>query len=387
MGFLREERRATGRAIVRASRRLCDAVLRPPPLSRLEGLPRRILVIRPYFLGDIVLCLPVAQALRRACPDARISWLCRTEWIPLLQGHTPVDEVIPFPERGTKEWFVFLRGLRGRFDLVLSLAWDRSTSWIARATGAPARIAIEEHGRPRFSSLLHTHTIIAPERTRDRRPMADFYFEPLRLLGFGARGEMPKLVPTPEEDREVGERLASGLGMEEGFLLVHPGGRLRAKRWSPERFAAVLRGVGDFSELDGSRDGIKPSPTPLFTEDVGAGFIPARPGVVLVCGPGEESWAANLARDLPSGRGLFWPAPKLGELIALSKRARMFLGNDSGPMHVAAAAGCRVVAVFGADPCRWGPCGEGHRVVTGPSGIESISASQVSAALREALAT
>ena len=84
---------------------------------------------------------------------------------------------------------------------------------------------------------------------------------------------------------------------------------------------------------------------------------------------------------------MFWPAPKLGELIALSKRARIFLGNDSGPMHVAAAAGCRVVAVFGADPCRWGPCGEGHRVVTGPSGIESISASQVSAALREALAT
>jgi heptosyltransferase-3 len=389
MGFLREERRAKGRAIVRASRRLRDAVLRPPPLPRPEGLPRRILVIRPYFLGDIVLCLPVAQALRRARPDARISWLCRSEWIPLLQGHTPVDEVIPFPDRGAKEWFGFLQGLRGRFDLVLSLAWDRSTPWIARATGAPTLIAIEEHGRPRISSLLHTHTVVAPERTRDRRPMADFYFEPLRLLGFGARGEEPKLVPTLEEDREVGERLASGLGMEEGFLLVHPGGRLRAKRWSPERFAEVLRKLTEACRAgappatqadDGNRSGC-PTADPYAAKRSGC------PPVVLVCGPGEESWAANLARDLPPGRGMFWPVPKLGELIALSKRARIFLGNDSGPMHVAAAAGCRVVAVFGGDPCRWGPCGEGHRVVTGPSGIESIPASRVSAALREALAT
>lgn len=359
MGFLREERRATGRAIVRASRRLRDAVLRPPPLSRLDGLPRRILIIRGYFLGDVVLCLPVAQALRRSRPDARISWLTRPEWVPLLRGHTPVDEVIPLPGRDMRDWIALLRDFRGRFDLVLSLAWDRSTSWIARATGAPVRIAIEEHGRPRLSSLLHTHTVVAPDRTVDRRPMTDFYYEPLRLLGFGPLKEIPRLAPTTDEDREVGDRLLGGLGVERGFLLVHPGVRLSDRHWPVERFAEVLRGLGAAGEN----------------------------GVVLVCGPGEEGWAASLARDLPSGKGMFWPVPSLGELIALAKRASFFLGNNSGPMHVAAAAGCRVVAVFGGDPCRWGPCGEGHRVVTGPSGIESIPASRVSAALREALAT
>ncbi|MCC7519556.1 MAG: glycosyltransferase family 9 protein [Verrucomicrobiae bacterium] len=349
MGVLREERRAAGRIIMRLARRCREALRRSRPLPNPATLPRRILILRPYFLGDIVLCLPLAQALKQAQPDARISWLCRNEWAPLLRGHAAVDEVISWPERSAGEWRRFLMGLRGRFDLVLALAWDRATPWIALATGASFRLGIEEFGRPRLSALLHTHTVIATERRADRRPMADFYFEPLRRMGFGPRADDPHLAPTAEEDREVGERLAAGLGICEGFLLVHPGGRLKNKRWMSERFAEVLRGLGSSGEQR----------------------------VVLVCGPGEEAWAADLARDLPPGRGMFWPSPKLGELIALSKRARLFLGNDSGPMHVAAATGCRVVAIFGGDSRRWGPCGAGHRVIAGKGGIESVSVEEV----------
>jgi heptosyltransferase-3 len=308
-----------------------------------------------------------------------------------------VDEVIPWPGPGAGEWWRFLRGLRGRFDLVLSLAWDRSTPWVALATGARWRIGIEEHGRPRLSSLLHTHTVVAPERSADPRPMADFYFEPLRAMGFGPRDETPRLAPTPEEAREVEERLAAGLGTTEGFLLVHPGGRLKNKRWPAGRFAEVLRGLKfprpPPSACRAGAPGLR-SPERLRGEGGSPAADPAdgnRSGcptgdlpVVLVCGPGEEGWAADLARDLPPGRGMFWPAPALGELLALAARARLFLGNDSGPMHVAAAAGCRAVAIFGADPRRWGPCGEGHRVVGGAGGMEGVPAEAVLAALKEA---
>ncbi len=357
MGFLREERRAAGRAIVRGLRKLRGIIGRPPALPSPREIPARILIIRPYFLGDIVLSLPVAQALRRARPDARISWLCRAEWAPLLRGQAAVDEVIAWPKSGLREWRALIRFLRRRFDLVLALSWDRATPWIAWATGAPHRVGIEEFGRPRLSSLLHTHPIAAPERTTDPRPMADFYFEPLRLMGFGAREEAPRLSPTAEQEQAVVERL--GALADSGYLLVHPGGRLRNKRWPLERLAELLR------RLNSSE----------------------RPAVVLVCGPGEEAWAADLARELPPGKGAFWPSPTLEEFIALVRRARLFLGNDSGPMHMAAAAGCRVVAVFGGDPRRWRPCGEGHRTVVGATGIESATVEAVFEAVMQTWAS
>lgn len=357
MGFLREERRAAGRAIVRGLRKLRGIIGRPPGLPSPREIPARILIIRPYFLGDIVLCLPVAQALRRVRPDARISWICRPEWAPLLRGQAAVDEVIAWPKSGLREWTTFLRALRRQYDLVLALSWDRATPWVARATGAPRRIGIEEFGRPRLSSLLHTHTVVAPERATDHRPMADFYFEPLRQMGFPAREEAPRLTPAAEQEPRVDERL--GTLEASGVLLAHPGGRLRNKRWPPERFAETLRRLSVREDL----------------------------ACVLVCGPGEETWAADLARELPPGRGVFWPSPSLGELIALARRARLFLGNDSGPMHVAAAAGCRCVAVFGGDPRRWRPCGEGHRIVTGARGLGSVSVDAVVEAVQQAWAS
>ncbi len=341
MALLREQRRAAGRRLVRGARRLRNAVAGHPDLPGETNLPRRILIVRPYFLGDIILCLPVAQTLKRLRPEAHVAWLLREEWRDLVGGHSVVDEVIPFSEpllrsvRAPGEFLRVARELRRRsFDLVLNLAWDRSSILWTGLAGARVTLGIEEYGRPRLLSLLHTRTVMAPERSGDRRHMADFYFAPLQGLGLAPRAETPRLRATPEESEAVEARLAP-LGERDGFLLVHPGGRLVSKRWAPERFAELIRGLGARTKC----------------------------GIVLVCGPGEEGWAADLAAALPPGRGLFWPAPRLGELMALASRARLFLGNDSGPMHLAAASGARALALFGNDPTRWAPLGEGHRIV------------------------
>ena len=100
--------------------------------------------------------------------------------------------------------------------------------------------------------------------------------------------------------------------------------------------------------------------------------------MVLVCGPGEESRVSQLAEKVttihhPPSTILFCPAPSLGEFMALAKRAVLFIGNESGPMHLAAAAGCRVVAIFRTDPARWGPLGSGHRIVDGSNGLQNVS--------------
>jgi ADP-heptose:LPS heptosyltransferase len=325
-------------------------------LPTVETFPRRILIIRPFYLGDILLCLPVAQAIKRQCPDARIAWLLREEWAELLNDHCVVDEVIPYSEQrlhssaALDEIARVTAELRKRsFDLVLNLTWDRSSSWWTWRSGASVRLGIEEFGRPRLSSLLHTATVMAPERSQDRSHMADFYYEPLRQIGFSARTERPKIRATAEEQERVKQRLRSSLSGNSFFVLIHPGARLANKQWPPARFRELIER--------------------LIWETVH--------GVVLVCGPGEESLTAELAKALPQGRGLFWAVPALGELMALAEQAAVFVGNNSGPMHLAAAVGCRVVALFGMDPTRWSPVGEGHQVLGGAQGLTSVSVEDV----------
>lgn len=360
MAFLRDQRRVAGRWIVRSTWRVREALFGRPLLPTPETLPRRILIIRPFYLGDILLCLPVAQAIKRQRPDAHVAWLLREEWTDLLRGHSVVDEVIPYDGKrlhsaqALGEILRVSAELRKRsFDLVLNLTWDRSSSWWAWCSGARVRLGIEEFGRPRLSSLLHTLTVVAPERSEDRSHMADFYYEPLRQLGFTARSDLPHVSPAKEERARVAERLKSAWGDKVSFVLVHPGARLSNKQWPAERFRELIN--------------------TLVRE------TPCR--VVLVCGPGEEGATAELAKTIPPQRGLFWPVPALGELMALAERAEVLVGNNSGPMHLAAAAGCRVVAIFGMDPARWGPLGEGNRVLGGAKGLDSVSVRDVLCAI------
>jgi len=326
--------------------------------NAIENPPRRVLIIRPFFLGDILLCLPVAQAIKRRWPDARITWLLREEWTDLLRSHSVVDEVIPFCQRkmhsvrAPAEFFRVMRELRQRsFDLVLNLSWDRSSAVWAWFSGAARRIGIEEYGRPRLSALLHTETVVAPERSEDRRHMADFYYQPLKLLGFEPRTEPPRISATEEEQKGVDDRLNSAFRVSRSaFVLIHPGARLKYREWPAERFAELIRALSQKTSH----------------------------AIVLVCGPGEESWVSQLAEKAttihhPPSTILFWPAPSLGEFMALAKRAALFIGNESGPMHLAAAVECRVMAIFRTDPTRWGPLGPRHRIVGGNNDLQNVT--------------
>ncbi len=364
MSLFRKQRRAIGRQIVQVGRLIRQMLPGRKALPGIQNLPTRILIIRPFFLGDILLCLPIAQAIKRQRPDTQISWLLRQEWTDLIRDPSPVDEVIPFSQkkmhsiRSVGEFMRVTRELRKRsFEIVINLSWDRSSILWAWASGAPFRIGIEEYGRPRLLSLLHTITVLAPERSRDQRHMADFYYEPLRLLGFGSRTEIPEISSTSEEEQRVMMRLKPAWDETQRFLLVHPGGRLICKRWPVERFAELIHRL--------QKETTHP--------------------IVLVCGPGEELWAANLAVALASERILFWPVPSLGELMALAERAALFIGNDSGPMHLSAACGCRVVAIVGTNSTRWVPLGNGHQIIRGTTGLDVVTVRQVSDAVLKVL--
>jgi heptosyltransferase-3 len=385
MSLFREQRRALGRMILGFCRKIKEGFFGKQKLPDPHDFPKRILIIRPFFLGDILLCLPIAQAIKKKYPTAHVSWLLRQEWENLIKNHSVVDAVIPFNAsklhglNALSEWFRIVRELRRQsFDLVINLSWDRSTMLWSWASGARITIGIEEFGRPRLLSLLYSVTVIAPERAKDARHMADFYFEPLKTLGFGDRSENPLVFPTNEEKEHVEMYISQLLenssevgatvpvvrkndengraGMldptlfeEQLFILIHPGGRLSNKRWPVLHFAEFITKLAEKISYP----------------------------IVLVCGPGEQVWTADLAKDLPQGRSLFLPSLTLGEFMALAKRAKLFVGNDSGPMHLAAASGCPVLALFGTDSTRWRPLGRESDVIENREGISKISVDEV----------
>ncbi|MDD2706543.1 MAG: glycosyltransferase family 9 protein [Verrucomicrobiae bacterium] len=358
MALFRQGRRAFGRMVVRLARGFRDGIFGRVTPPAPDCLPSRILIIRPFYMGDILLSLPILQAIKRRNPAASTAWLLREEWADLLRGHCLVDEVIAYSEArlhsatGILEWWRVARELRRRrFGLVLNLAWDRSSLLWAWFCGAGIRTGIEEYGRPRLLSLLQNINVLAPERSSDMRHMADFYHDALAPFGFGARDEMPRVWSRPEEETAV-KKWLSARGLEgKPYFLVHPGGRLRGKRWAPERFAELLRRLKGWGGNE----------------------------IVLVYGPGEASWVENELKDCSAA---FWPVPTLGELMALVSGAVLFVGNDSGPMHLAAACGRPVVAIFGNDPTRWHPLGGRQTVVGGAKGLDAVSVDEVLAAVR-----
>jgi ADP-heptose:LPS heptosyltransferase len=124
--------------------------------------------------------------------------------------------------------------------------------------------------------------------------------------------------------------------LSKSYAVLHPGSVLETKRWESGRFAQLARSLQDLG---------------LIT--------------VLTCGPGEEGIVAEVARDVPSPRIVL--GLRIPELAELLRGARLYAGNDSGPMHLAAAVGTPIIALWGSsDSRRWRPWGVTHTVVQNP---------------------
>jgi heptosyltransferase-2 len=303
--------------------------------------PKRILVIRLDRLGDVVLSTPVPQALREQFPHAFIALMVRPACRELVQGHPAIDEVLVYDKdgrhHGVRATIRFARGLaRYEFDTAIVLHPSNRSHWIPWLAGIPVRIGYDRKG-----GWLLTHRL--PHRKQEGRKHEALYsLELLRGLGIAAPAELRPIVPVqPDAAARIERWLADGsVRPDEAIVAVHPSASCVSKRWMPERFAAVA--------------------DRLITEQ--------RVRVALVAGPEDVGCAREVVRvmrqpvlDLAGRLGV-------GELAALLARCRLLISNDSGPVHVAAAVGTPVVAIFGRNqqglsPLRWGPLGEGHIIL------------------------
>ena len=299
------------------------------------GQYRRILFIKPSSLGDIVHALPTLAALRRRFPQAHIAWLVKRQWAELLERVEGLDRVWAVGP-GIAAWLAEVPRLRAeRFDLAVDLQGLFRSACMARLAGCPERVGFA-NGRE-GSPLFYTQRVVVPT---PEMHAVDRYLLVADALG-AARPETTqfqfKVLPV---EREQMSAVLSRAGVRAGspWIAMNVSARWPTKRWPVESFAAVADRL----------------------HEEGAG------PVVLIGGP-DDRVDAQMVKALVKTSSIMdvTGLTPLGLLPALLQSASVLLTNDSGPMHVAAAVGTPVVALFGpTSPVRTGPYGAQHRVLT-----------------------
>jgi lipopolysaccharide heptosyltransferase I len=305
----------------------------------------RTLIIKPSSMGDVVQALPVLTALKETHPSAQVSWLVAKAFAGILAGHPRLDEVIVFDRQRfgrftfsltvAAEFMRFLGSLRRRrFTAVIDLQGLFRSGLLALATGAPSRVGFR-HARE-LAPLFYTAEVSVGRHVVHA---ADRYMAAARRIGLAAPQASDHLPVSAEARAAIRGRLAeAGLAPGEPFVAVCAHARWPTKQWPPERFAAVV--------------------------DRMRAAVGAR--AVLVGSPEATEGAAAIVRRMAEPPIDLTGRTALKELAAVLAEARVMLTNDSGPMHVAAAVGTPVVAVFGpTSPALTGPYGPGHRVLAG----------------------
>jgi len=305
------------------------------------GVVERVLVRGTNWIGDAVLTTPALTALRAGFPDARIALLAKTAVAELLQGHPAVDDIVLYRDPGPHAGLggklsLAIQLSRGRYDLAILFQNAFEAAAITALAGIPNRYGFATDGR----SLLLTHRVPLTPNIR-RRHQVEYYLELLRPLGIHVDPMAPTLLTTLEEDAAAVEYLRA-FGVEPARVVIglNPGSVYgSAKRWLPERYAHVADRLAAEHEAC----------------------------VLIFGGRGEESLGAAIAGMMKAPTIVLSGRTSVRQLMALIKRCRLFITNDTGPMHIAQAFGVPLVAIFGpTDPATTSPFGKGHELIRKP---------------------
>jgi lipopolysaccharide heptosyltransferase I len=287
--------------------------------------PRRVLIIKPSAIGDVVHTLPVLNVVRQRWPDAYIAWLVTPACADLLDGQPQLNEVIRFERRRFgKGWhnpsaavglFRFARELRAKqFDLVIDLQGLFRSGWLSWQTRAPYRVGFTSARE--FAWAFYTHRVMIADAEQHA---IDRYLTLAESIGCG-RGPVEFRFATNDADRRVVSEL---LRDDSPYAVLLPGTNWPTKRWPVEHFAAT---VAPLRKRFGLRS-------------------------VIAGGPTDRALAAMIpdALDL-TGK------TTLRQTVALLERTSVVVANDSGPMHTAAALRRPLVTPYGpTSPVRTGP--------------------------------
>ncbi len=359
-----------------------DTDLPKNPAVRAE--PKRVLIVRLGSMGDIIHTLPAVIALRDAFPETMFGWVIEERWAELLC-------TLPTPRSGPRSP---QRPLVDRIHTVDTGKWRRAKSspqtWIEMATaiselrGPKYEIAADFQGAARSALIARwSGAPVIYGAAQPRENVASMFYT-RRVIARGAHvveqtlslaeeiAGQPLKLPAAEFPHDpAAEEACDGWLRDHNidtFVIMNPGAGWGAKQWPAERFGSVAKELG--------RDGLR---------------------TLINSGPGEND-LAQATKAASEGTAEIISA-SLSQLIAFTRRARLFIGGDTGPMHLAAALRVPVVAIFGpTNPARNGPYGTRSIVLRSPAsatshrrraqpdeGLLEISPEQVISAARELL--
>lgn len=332
----------------------------------------RILISRTDKLGDLVLALPFIESMKLRYPDCNIEVLASLYASPILENNPRIDRI----ERVQNDLLVkdslyrkdLLRRLRVRqYSTVVALFPEKNVTRLFYAAGIPHRIGTAG----RFHSVYFSHRLMH-SRKSNRKHESEYNLDFLEFFRPGETVLQPQVFPTEKELANAQRRVAAA-GITGKYIVVHPGSGGSAHIWPMDRFVALADIVGN-AELP----------------------------VLMTGSDTERALIEPIARRLGIKSAIIAGETDLRALVAILARASLVIANSTGPLHVAAAVGTKVIGIYPSktimSPVRWGPLGQGHLLIQPenagcqcPSAhcrcMETITVERVAAVVRKATAS
>jgi heptosyltransferase III len=339
-----------------------------PDAIDLSGL-RRVLVTKLRHHGDVLLTSPVFQVLKNHAPHLEIDALTYRDTMPMLSLHPAISNIFSVDREWKRqsllsqlrnEWQL-MRALRARqYDLIVHLTEHPRGAWVKKFAAIPYGIARElgSRVRPGWNRFTHLYSHVS----NNRRHTVQLHLDALRRVGLEPTLDESRLilVAGPDAEISVDNKLKSAGLVAKSFIHIHPTSRWFFKTWPAENFAELINRL--------IRKGYK---------------------IVITGGPDQKEMGmvASILKSISGAVTNFSGQLSLKELAALSARARLFIGVDSAPMHIAAAMQTPVVALFGpSGEVEWTPWMVPHRVLLSthpcrPCGRDGCGGSKISQCL------
>ena len=316
--------------------------------------PQRIVLILPCCIGDVIMATATLKALRRGYPQAKITWAVGSWSRQAIENHDLLNSVLDtgpeaLPVKKPGDFLRFVGQLRaGNFDLAVSLLRSPLMSMAVLMSGIPRRAGLDSAGRG------FGYNIRAKIDPQDVRPEAEIYLDVARVLGLETGGCYANVPVDGSLWRALAARLLRA-GIDPANYLVinpcggqNPGMTMDSKRWPPEHFT-------------------------LLADRLGAQL---QTGIVFIGGPRDGPLVEAVRRRMASQSAAFTGRLSFSEIALLAHKARLYIGNDTGLTHLAAAAGARTAMILGpSDPKRYAPYVADALVLWKPAAVSQTGVS------------
>lgn len=303
-------------------------------------MSKKILIVRLDRIGDVVLSTPVIKAVRDAYPDGYIAFMVRPYAREIVEGNPYLNEVIIYDKdkehKGIAGNYRFIQELRSKkFDTAIVLHPTNRAHAVLRLAGIPERIGYDRKaGFLLTKKIPHTKQFGLKHET-------DYALDMLRFVGIEPKDRalyMP--INSASESVVEGMLKENNISRSDTIVVINPGASCASKRWGINSFADVANGI---AERYGAR-------------------------IFIISGNVDKHIGDGLAALVKNGAVNLSGKTSIGDIASLLKRAKLFISNDSGPVHIGCAVGVPVIAIFGRSdrglsPERWGPIGKNDTVL------------------------